>query len=509
MWERITLAAAILMVIGGFSVGLAAQIENSNASVQSETQPATGVNNLNHIIVLLQENRSFDHYFGELRKYWADNGYPDQSFDGLPQFNPKSGIKPLYKAPPTNQGCDPADPPPADCKVDGNSPKIASFELKTECTENTSPSWNESHFDWDLNDPTGINAYKKNGYVWTAAHYARDQQPMYYDTDGKRAMGYYTDTDLNFYYFMASNFATSDRWFSPVMTRTHPNREYLYAATSQGDVYPVGTDGGDSQLLTATTILQELQSAGISWKIYVNPQYSPCGGPPYDPTCLLGLSYIQYFQWGQTIPKNYPNNIAPISQYLTDVQNGTLPQVAFIEPASYAGLDEHPSDSDQYPSNIQLGAKYVRSLIYSLMTSGSWKDSVFILSYDEGGGLYDHQSPRSTVSPDGIKPQDLMSGDVCTGTTGPTCDFVYTGYRVPLIVVSPYTKKNYVSHTVADYTAILKLIETRFGVPSLTARDAHQMNMTSFFDFSNPPWMTPPSPPQQNTNGPCYLNSLP
>ncbi len=510
MWERLTSAAKLFVMIGGFSIGLAAQVSNSSTNVQSDSQTATGVTKLNHIIVLLQENRSFDHYFGELRKYWADNGYPDQSFDGLPQFNPVSGIKPLYKVPPTNKGCDPADPPPSDCIVDSNSPKVASFELKTECTENTSPSWNESHFDWDLNDPTGINAYKKNGYVWTAAHNARDQQPMYYDTDGKRAMGYYTGDDLNFYYFMASNFATSDRWFSPVMTRTHPNREYLYAATSQGDVYPVGTDSGDSQRLTATTILQELQSAGISWKIYVNPQYSPCGGPPYDPTCLLGLSYIQYFQWGQTIPKNYPNNIAPISQYLTDVQNGTLPQVAFIEPASDAGLDEHPSDSDQYPSNIQLGAKYVSSLINSLMTSNSWKDSVFILSYDEGGGLYDHQSPRPTVSPDGIKPQDLMSGDVCTGNqTGPTCDFVYTGYRVPLIVVSPFTKKNYVSHTVADYTAILKLIETRFGIPSLTARDAHQMNMTSFFDFSNPPWMTPPSPPQQNTNGPCYLNSLP
>jgi phospholipase C len=510
MWNRLVSATQMFIIIGGFGAGLAsaAQIANPNANAEADTQVAAGVTNLNHIIVLIQENRSFDHYFGELRKYWADNGYPDQSFDGLPQFNPTSGIKPLYKPPPTNKGCDPADPPP-DCKVDSNSPKIASFELMTECTENTSPSWNESHFDWDLNDPTGLNAYKKNGYVWTAAHLARDLQPMYFDTNGKRAMGYYTDKDLNFYYFMASNFATSDRWFSPVMSRTHPNREYFYAATSQGDVYPVGTDSGDSQPLTATTILQELQNSGISWKIYVNPQSSPCGGPPYDPKCLLGLSYIQYFQWGQTIPANYPNNIVPILQYFTDVQNGTLPQVAILEPATDAGLDEHPSDSDQYPSNVQLGAKYVRSLMTALMTSVSWKDSVFILTYDEGGGIYDHVSPHTTVSPDGIKPQDLMSSDVCTTSSGPTCDFVYTGYRVPLIVVSPFTKKNFVSHTVADYTAILKLIETRFGLPSLTARDAHQTNMTSFFDFSNPPWMTPPSPPQQDTSGACYLNSLP
>jgi phospholipase C len=104
---------------------------------------------------------------------------------------------------------------------------------------------------------------------------------------------------------------------------------------------------------------------------------------------------------------------------------------------------------------------------------------------------------------------DLQPEDVCTTTTGPTCDFVYTGYRVPLVVVSPYAKKNYVSHTVTDYTAMLKFIETRFNIPALTKRDAAQEDMTEYFDFSNPPWMTPPLPPQQSTSGACYLNHLP
>lgn len=94
-------------------------------------------------------------------------------------------------------------------------------------------------------------------------------------------------------------------------------------------------------------------------------------------------------------------------------------------------------------------------------------------------------------------------------TGGPTCDFVYTGYRVPLIVVSPYTNQNYVSHTVADTTAILKLIETRFNLPALTKRDAAQMDMTEFFNFNDPYWLTPPSPPTQNTDGACYLTHLP
>ncbi len=476
---------------------------------KSSIQPATtGLNQINHIIFLAQENRSFDHYFGQLRQYWTQNGYPDQSFDGLPQFNPTTGIAPLYGPPPTNRGCDPAFPPPADCKTDTNSPLVSSFEVITECTENTSPSWNESHVDWNLTNPLASFA-AMNGFNWTAAHDARNMSPPYYDTNGIRSMGYYTATDLNYYYFMASNFATSDRWFQPVMTRTHPNREYLYAATSQGYAYPVGTDSRDSHLLTAPTILQELQTAAITWKIYVNPQNSTCTGPPYDPACLLTLSYIQYFTFGQTIPTKYPNNIAPISQYFTDLQNNTLPQVAVIEPATDAGLDEHPSVTDTAPSNIQLGAAYVATLINGLMTSSSWQDSLFILTFDEAGGLYDHVPPRSTVSPDGIKPKDLLYGDICTKNTGATCDFVYTGYRVPLIVVSPFTKKNYVSHTAADGTAILKLIETRFALPSLTARDAKQPLLTEFFDFVNPPWLTPPTPPAQSTSGPCYLNTLP
>jgi len=463
---------------------------------------------INHIVFLAQENRSFDHYFGALREYWAQNGYPDQSFDGLPQFNPTSGAAPLNGPAPSIPGCDSASPAPADCTFDVNNP-VTSFHLVTQCVENPSPSWDESHVDWNFNDQVGLYPATLNGFVYAAAHDARFNQPPYYDTNGVRAMGYYDGNDLNYYYFMASNFGTSDRFFNSAMTRTPPNREYLIAATSQGYVYGRGTDTQDQALLTAPTIFQELQAAGITWKIYVNPQGSNCSGPPYDPACLLTRSYVRDFQWAQNIPTQYPQNIAPISQYLTDLQNGTLPQVALIEPASDAGLDEHPSDFDTTPSNSQAGANYAASLINSLMQSSSWKDSAFILTYDEFGGFYDHVPPQPMVSPDGIKPVDLLPLDACTTVTGPTCDFTYTGYRVPLLVVSPYAKKNFVSHSVADLTAILKLIETRFGVAPLTQLHAAQIDMTEFFDFDNPPWLTPPTPPAQNVNGACYLNQLP
>ena len=200
----------------------------------------------------------------------------------------------------------------------------------------------------------------------------------------------------------------------------------------------------------------------------------------------------------------------PVSQFVTDVKNGTLPAVAYIDPGFNSGRDEHPGLDDNAPGgSVQVGSEYVSTLINGLMQSSSWKDSVLILTFDEFGGFYEHVAPQKTVSPDGIPPQDLVPGDVCDPAygTGPNCDFVYTGYRIPLIVISPFTKKNYVSHTVADYTAWLKLVETRFGLSNLTARDAAQMDMTEFFDFVNVPWKTPPANiPAQPTNRSCYLD---
>jgi uncharacterized repeat protein (TIGR02543 family) len=102
-----------------------------------------------------------------------------------------------------------------------------------------------------------------------------------------------------------------------------------------------------------------------------------------------------------------------------------------------------------------------------------------------------------------------VPGDICDKTGQElgvgTCDFAWTGYRVPLIVISPYSVKNFVSHNVRDTTAVLKMVETRFGVAPLTARDGSQMDMTEFFDFVNKPWATPPTPPTQVQDGQCSL----
>jgi phospholipase C len=462
--------------------GLTGDPAVQNASLQS----------VNHIIFMAQENRSFDHHFGAMRQYWAANGFPDQSFDGLVQFNPAAGAAPHQGPVPTNPGCDPAFAfPPNDCVFDGKSPQVQSFSMVSMCVENPSPSWNEDHVDWNLQNPLSSSP-SLDGFVWTAAHDARTNQPPFTDVDGVRAMGHYDGTDLPYYYFMASSFATSDRWFSPVMSRTQLNRLYMLAGTSAGHAYP------PTSTLTNQTIFDLLQKAGVTWKVYVTDLTHAT--PPVQDSALNMF----------TTASKYPNNIVPVSQFLTDVQNGTLPSVAYIDAGYDSGLDEHPGLDDGQPGgSVQVGSQYVSTLINALMQSSSWLDSVFILTYDEFGGFFDHVPPQPAVSPDGIKPIDLAPGDICTKGTGPTCDFVYTGYRVPLLVVSPFTKKNYVSHTVADYTAWLKLVETRFNLPSLTKRDAAQIDMTEFFDFVNVPWSTPPTPPPQPTSGPCYLNKLP
>jgi phospholipase C len=494
---------------------------NTNQTVNAAFGGA--LSSLNHIIMFAQENRSFDSYFGTMRQYWAQNGIPDQPFDGLPQFNPSPGPAP------TAPGCDPAFPydptatPPEtySCKYDSASPAVKSFHLSTMCVENPSPSWNESHVDWNLANPTAAKALS-NGFVHTAANSARQLVPHLTDVDGLRAMGYYDGNDLNYYYYMATQFATSDRWFSPAMSRTQINRMYLLAATSQGHGYPL--KGNDPQL-SATTIFERLQNAGISWKIYIHPDPKPnsagsvtCAAFDTRPVCLYQVSYLNMFKFGNKVVNDpiLSLNLVPITQFATDAQNGTLPQVALIEPASASGLDEHPADYDPSPRqptpccSVQGGASYAGSIINSLMTSPSWKDSALLFTYDEFGGFYDHVSPQPTVSPDGLRPFDLMPGDVCTSVSGPNCDFTYTGYRIPLLVISPFSRKNFVSHLPADTTAMLKLIEARFGLAPLTARDAAQIDMgAEFFDFGNAPWATPPTPPAQRHSGQCYLDHLP
>ena len=435
---------------------------NQNQSVIANFNPP-GLTSINHIIFMLQENRSFDHYFGHLNDYRHDVfGLGTNDVDGYPYGQPNFYSNPSYDGTSTTQ----------------------SFHLATQCVANSSPYWDAAHADYNRYHPTRDQALL-DGFVFAAGKFSRDNGGVsngWTDIDGLRAIGYYTDADLPYYYYMATQFATSDAWFSPILSNSQPNRMYLMAATSQGRVGAPGTQ------LTAKTIFQLLDEHNISWKIYVP---DPPPGQDY-----LNDTYLNMFDY-----YNRPDvkaKIRLIDEYYTDLSNGTLPQVAFIEGGYFTNLDEHPDDDPNHPgSGVQKGSKYVSNIINTLMTSQYWTDSVFILSYDEFGGFFDHVPPMQATPPDNIPPQ-LIPGNTCYNNppTG-VCGFNYSGFRVPLIVVSPFTNPHFVSHIPRDYTAILKLIEMRFNLPSLTARDAAQADMLEFFNFANPPWETPPQPPPQ------------
>ncbi len=449
------------------------------------------INRVQHVIIMLQENRSFDDYFGQMTAYRQANGIPINSSDG--KINDLSTGQFSNQNFQTGQG-------------------IPSYHSGSVCTEDLTPDWGPSHIMMNHANPAAAGpGSPMDGYVALAFAISQAFPSIILDQTGKRAMGFFDSADLNYYYFMASNFAMGDAVYSPAPSRTAVNRLYLFGATSGGFAHePSAPCGGAGQLpcqLASKPIVQLLDENHISWKVYVTDPKS---------TFLTYLSFFSY--WNNPAVQQ---NVAPLddaakaalpgtpfagrSSYMDDLKSGTLPSVAFIETGMFSGRDEHPSNvnktsGDVGPVNVQVGAKFASGVINALMTSSSWQSSVLFFGFDEGGGLFDHVPPISVPSPDNIKPMDLNPGEI-------PGDFTITGFRIPNMVVSPFAKKNFVSHTPIDYTAWLKFIETRWGLGNINARDAAMPDISQeFFDFKNPPWLTPPTPPVQNTGGACNFS---
>jgi phospholipase C len=410
-----------------------------NITVGGAPPPPPGdLSNLKHIFFMAQENRSFDTYLGRLGQYRVNKGQ-SSNVEGIP----------LTFVAKTSSG-------------KGVSP----FHLPTVCTENMTPAWNESHSDVD------------NGLMDRFPITNSKSVPSSIDPQGTRAMGYYDWTDLPYYYELAYQFGTSDNFFSPVLAPTIPNRMYLFTATSFGHIRPDAPPSGST--FSQPTIFDKLDAAGVSWRYYYQ-----------DNSVFLS----QFSTWNQDSGRvhaiGHPaNSSGPATGYYADIQNSsTLPSVIFIERAGEIGLDEHPTN------NVQKGSADVKGIIDALMASPTWGSSAFILTFDEGGGAFDHVPPIALPKPDGIPPM-LKSTDI-------VAQFDHSGFRLPLWVVSPWSKPNFVSHTPRDFTSILKLIEVRFGLTALTSRDGAADDMTEFFDFSAAHFATPPSLPAQPTAGVC------
>jgi phospholipase C len=424
-------------------------ITASDASGATTTASATvnvvtnaGLQGIKHVIVMLQENRSFDNYFSKLGDYVTAN-HPE-----IANYQVNAGYNPNIMVP----------------LLDGTL--AHPFHAQTTRTENLSPAWDESHFD--------MHQQSDGTFLMDRFALTTNSVSHAFDTNkGLRALGYYDDTDLPYYYELATQFATSDSFHSGLLANTQPNRQYAFCATTQGRIFP--SPGGHDPW-TCPTIFSSLQNAGVNW-IY------------YNKDGIVLANFADYVN-NPAIQGRANHNI---SEYFATLASPTadqdLPSFVWIDSGSGgSGLDEHPDN------NVQKGAADVKTIIDALMKSPAWADSIFILAYDEGGGLYDHVPPFTVVAPDDIPPQ--------LGPTDLPGDFTLSGFRVPIVVVSPFVKPHFVSHTNREITSILKLIETRFSLPALTRRDAAADDMTEFFDFVNPPaFLTPPVLPAQPVTG--------
>jgi phospholipase C len=288
---------------------------------------------------------------------------------------------------------------------------------------------------------------------------------------GSRAMWWYDQTDLPFYYQLASTFAIADHYHCSVPGPTWPNRMYLYAATSFGETTNVFPDiSAYTWPTNDASVLDELEKRHATWLLYTDG--APGAGTIYGTTAAT--------RWGRHI-------VAPFAQFQQDAKSGSLPQVSFVDPNLSsevnhgAGTDEHP------PGDIQSGELFVSQVVQAVTTSPQWQHIALFITHDEHGGFYDHVAPPKACAPDTIAPI-LQQGDTTQG------GFDTYGVRVLLIAVSPYAKKAYVSHTAYDHTSITRFIEAKFKIPALSARDANATPPTDLFDFQSPPaFLTPPS----------------
>jgi phospholipase C len=476
------------------------------------------LNNVHHIIIFMQENHSYDNYFGVL-------GYVPNS----PYHNVKGHSR---------RGCDINDNTCVDgltCKTSvktgqlvcrNKNPsnlkgRVAAFHEDKLCTgPDLDHSWMGSHAEGNFKRLNAmLRSSPNNGFVRVNAETEGPEQVTEHDT-----MGFYDDTDLPFYYDIAKNFAMSDRYFCAVIGQTFPNRSYFLAGTSFGHLTTNEIFIGGGYKPITGTIFDRLDAAGVSWTDYFSDI-------PYS-----GMFAIS------------PGHQKNISQFLADATAGTLPAVSFVDGSVFATqsingsmyeTDEHP------PANIRAGQYVVSQVINALRNGPNWSDSILFWTYDEHGGFYDHVMPPAASqggfpTPDGIAPgqcadlsnppasQQPGGGTNCAHsstvdapgvcpTFSPTspypeecATFDQLGFRVPLVAVSPFSKPHYVSHITGSHASFLALLEKRFSLPSLTARDAVASTFEEMFDFDNSPSLNtaigtaplPEQPPAVNPGDP-------
>jgi phospholipase C len=471
---------------------------------------ATGdIRKVNHVIVIMQENHSFDNYFGALAyapgtPYHNGNGACSTSdhscVDGLTCTVDASG----------NYTC-------ANSNLDQDGSTVFAFHGSSRCVlPDLDHSWLYTHMELNFLDPNHGNAGRNDGFV--RVNDLTEQTDNGESPTDDQTISFYDGTDIPFYYGLAQSFAISDRYFASVLGPTFPNRSYLMAATSFGhlttsDTFPPAPTG--YKPITGT-IFDLFDANGVTWGDYF--QDAPQGG-----------SFREFTATG------IDPHFLPLPAFFAQAAAGALPQVAFIDPNF--GLFGITKENDEHPpTDIQRGQAFVAQVIDAVRNSPNWKDSVIFIVYDEHGGFYDHVRPSGARqggvrTPDGIAPgqcadlsnppaslqpgggaecaanplsaldttladAEALCPDLAANPTGPypnkCATFNQYGIRVPFMAISPFSKQAYVSHHPGDHTSILAFIEKRFlnttGSPlHLTQRDANANTLEDLFDFAHSP----------------------
>jgi phospholipase C len=496
---KTAISALVLLIITLLVNGCGDNTASTPAAV-------AGLRNLSHVIIVIQENHSFDNYFGVL-PYAGSTSY----FSSPNPYHPPPGPGP----------CAARDSSCVDgLTCSGTTPQIcANFNFQgsnqdfSTHTSDYCPSGGPNH-DWtpmhqkaNYCDPNSLDSLN-NGFAQV--------------DDSILPMEYYNETDLPYYYAVAETFAISDRHFASLIGPTLSDRMYTMAATSFGHLntdavndQPPGPPG--YQPITGS-IFDLLDAAHQRWA-----EYYECGANAVPPR-----PYAQLFRYADIPNFVHLSNTDPADQFrefaaATRGANCTLPAVSYVSLYNH----EHP------PFSIQAGQHDVSVLINDLRSGPCWRDSIMFITYDEGGGFYDHVVPPAAVSPDGIAPGECSDfsnppaslkpggGANCSSSFNSQqdlkgmllpgekpADFTQLGFRIPLLAVSPFAKPHYVSHVVSDHTSILKLIEERFlGGISLTSRDARASDLTDMFDFVNAPSaglrVSPAVAPTPGISGDC------
>lgn len=472
---------------------------HNSSPPQTQPPPGPGLNKVNHIIIVMMENHSFDNYFGALA-YAPGSPYHTSSL-GCAQ-NDHECVDGLTCGTGGEGGLVCSDSNPED-----SGTAVVAFHNTSRCVvPDLDHSWPGSHREANFNDPNAALLSSPNdGFVRVNDGSDQPDNGVETPTDDS-TMGFYTQDDLPFYYDLAQKFAIDDRYFSSVMGPTLPNRLYFMAATSFGHVDTGDAMLGDFKPITGT-ISDLLDGAGISWTDYF--QDGPQATDPHSQS-------VQVF----------------LASAAGTSGAAQLPQVSFVNP-SYSGPDEN---DEHPPTDIQRGQAFVSQIVSAVRGGPYWRDSVIFITYDEHGGFYDHMTPPPAPqggarTPDGIYPgqcADLsnppasqqpgggVSCDASVAQVQALCpalvqnpngaypancaSFDQLGFRVPFLAVSPFAKPNYVSHTIGDHTSILAFIEQRFLTTGsaagarahLTLRDQYADTLSDLFDFEAAPSLNTP-----------------